>query len=202
MGHPLPVGLDVRHYEITFDLESETSSATSPQTIPVLLPHEMANAIFKMSGVQFQKSFLQGDRSSCWAFWDNLHKHFPSLPTAAESPDVLSMTLPIMYHVDGAEVHKNSEHYQFSWSSFFGGGDVWDFKFLIVPIPHWRMTKASNKKNVFKELSTFHVAAPAHPETMRERIDLMWGSMQKGRRLAGIVVPRAGERKGESEEGQ
>ena len=118
--------MDIEPYYITLNLESETSVATHEETIPILLPFEMAHAIHQKSRVQFQRSFLQGDGESCVAFWKKLHEHFPSLPTAAKSNNELSMTLPIMYHVDGAEVHRNSEHYQFSWSSFFGGGDAWD----------------------------------------------------------------------------
>eukprot|EP00959_Pyramimonas_sp_CCMP1952_P123107 2573687-Pyramimonas_sp.AAC.1 len=63
----------------------------------------MAHAVRECSRVQFQKTFLQCDENACLRFWANLHGHMPYLPTTELSDDELRRTIPILYHVDGAE---------------------------------------------------------------------------------------------------
>ena len=84
------------------------------------------------------------------------------MPWGREHPEVrrrgpqeLAKLLPIAYHVDGAEIHRNSEHYIWSWKSLLANGDVWGTKFLLLAIPHSKMRKAPTKRAVFKHVTEF-----------------------------------------------
>ena len=130
-----------------------------PVAVPMLIPYEVMHAVWEHSREQFHASFLPANAGEgCLQFWQRALQ----LPwgqrhagLSGKAPAELERTIPILYHVDGAELHRNSEHYIWSSQSLFGSGDVWEFKFLMASIPHARMRLPSTKKAVFARLTKF-----------------------------------------------
>jgi hypothetical protein len=60
----------------------------------------------------------------------------------------------VVWHVDGAEIHRNSEHYIWSSQSFMAPAtNVWDTKYVFCTIPHRLMRTERTKKHVLVELA-------------------------------------------------
>jgi hypothetical protein len=121
----------------------------------VLLPHEVAHAIAALSAAQFQRSFLGEHQHDVAPFWEwaatqSWGRAHPALSLVPE--EERHHLLPIMWFCDGCEVHNASEHVVWSWSSFFGIGDVWDCKFIFASLPSRRMRLKSTKARVHTEL--------------------------------------------------
>ena len=55
----------------------------------------------------------------------------------AQSDDYLGSCIPIMWHLDGVEFHRNQEVLVYSWSSVLAaGGDIWHTKFPLLILPY------------------------------------------------------------------
>jgi hypothetical protein len=152
------LGLSVEPYWVRLRVEQLRTFQLEWVDIPILLPFELAHAILHISPTKFQTSFL-GDNGGAalaefwqWAetqtSWGRAHPALCS-PQADLPRDRL---LPVMWFVDGCEVHNASEHVVWSWSSFFGGGDIWDCKFLFASLPSRRMRSKSTQALVHSEL--------------------------------------------------
>ena len=57
--------------------------------------------------------------------------------------------------MDGGEIHRNAEHYVFSWQSGVAEGDVWDIKFVMLLVKHCMVRKSATRRRAFKEIVRF-----------------------------------------------
>lgn len=90
-----------------------------PQTVAVLLPHEMLHALSEHQFVF--NSVILGNMSSesRVAFW----QHAGTLDPWKGNPGLklpLDRLLPLTLHGDGAEMFTDDEFFVYSWSSTFG----------------------------------------------------------------------------------
>ena len=71
--------------------------------------------------------------------------------------DELSRLIPLVYHADGAEIHRNDEHYIWSFASMLvpAGADVWDVKFPITTLRQRHMRENSTKKALLADIARF-----------------------------------------------
>jgi hypothetical protein len=69
-------------------------------------------------------------------------------------PQHFATTIPVIWHVDGAEFHRNSEFYIWSWSNLlgFGDSDVWNVKFPFACIPQMCMRDSAARDLVMTEI--------------------------------------------------
>lgn len=143
-GHPERGGM--KSFRIVIKLSVSyvpTSTDVQEIQVPVLLPHEVLHAIACAGAVQVSKS-LTGtfDRPAIREFWTHVRqleewKNHPLF--ASSTSEELGCTIPLIFHVDGAEFYTNSEYLVWSFSSALSSGDVWDIKFPMVVLPHSAM---------------------------------------------------------------
>ena len=158
-------GFHLEPYFLTLDLDEPGQLELKRQQVPVLIPYEITDAIWKYSERQFRISFLDAaSENAAGTFWEHARSQewglrHPEVQrragAGATSGQGLDRLLPVVYHVDGAEIHRNSEHYIWSWQSLLSKGNVWDTKFLLVAIPHAKMRRQSTKRGVFKQVTEF-----------------------------------------------
>ena len=142
------------------------SGAVHDVRVPTYPPHEMLHAIWSFSEAVFESSFLDEglDTTLCefWKFflkgpWGCRHERYHGSPDSE-----LGSLLPIVWHIDGAEFHRNCEFYIWSWSSLVADGDndVWNVKYPFCVIPHIMMRDPAVKNQVMREMA--HVMGWSH----------------------------------------
>jgi hypothetical protein len=94
----------------------------SPRTVavPVLAPHTVIGGILKAGGLQTAVSLTgPGGVDGLRKWWDQAMSQpwvQPLLPLLPE-PAHLGTCIPLVFHEDGAEMHRNAEYYIWSWRS-------------------------------------------------------------------------------------
>ena len=103
----------------------------------MLLPHEFLHAILLAGPDQICDSLTGGLTGTAIAeFWQHLKQHqewcnHPALHSGLS----FELLLPLIWHIDGAEVYNNAEYITWSYQSHFAKGDIWDRKLLWLIIP-------------------------------------------------------------------
>jgi hypothetical protein len=107
--------------------------------VPILAPHEMLAAIHGAGSLNFVSHFLgHHGEEGCNLFWKNAiragwGRHHPALAHGGS----LETLIPVMFHVDGAEVYSNNEYYLWSWNSPLSSENVFDVKIPFLLLEHW-----------------------------------------------------------------
>lgn len=125
--------------------------------LPCLIPYETFHAIHAQGPAQFQKSVIGGDGDLA-EFWNCAlreewaQKH----PTVAcfDSSCLVGLT----WHLDGGEVHRNSEFYFFNVGTLHAQAfrsHSLDARFLVLGIPHLVMKLPGVKKQAMKLMADF-----------------------------------------------
>lgn len=143
----------------TLNIELELPEYLQPQMVKVgALPiHEFIAALSSAGPLTFQTSLLgAGGESAVEAFWRHAmnmscYKQHPALQDPCRHPHMI----PLVFHVDGAEVYTNQEFYFWQWSSLLAKGSVFDTKFPILCVPHACMKKNRIKQAVMKHVADF-----------------------------------------------
>ena len=104
---------------------------------------EFLHCMWHLDQEQFRLSFLSDDVSpiAFWRFYLSQSWGVGHPIASAISEAERKHTLPILWHVDGAQIHNDSEYYIFSWQSFLSSGDVWNVKFPLCLLPHVLMNE-------------------------------------------------------------
>ena len=119
-------------------------------------PHELLHALWRAGEHVFIGSLLGEEGPDLAADFWNVALEAPwyqSHPGISDAK-ARSRTLPIFYHVDGAEVFNNTEYYFWSWSCLARGPSL-DVKFPIMGIPAACMVKKDVKKDVIDKVTHF-----------------------------------------------
>lgn len=135
-------GFQVDPYFVTFNLANPAGVGTVPLSVPILLPHELLGQIWAAGDMAWSASVL--GPTGCQGVAE-LWRHLKNLPDFTTHPhvlgsrgdqDALGRGIPVLFHVDGAEVYRNVEYHIWSWgSALTDAGDVLDRKLPIVMIP-------------------------------------------------------------------
>ena len=106
--------------------------------VHVIEPHYLLHHIYKHSPAQFEASFTDlGNEDALLEFWQlyleqpcgKYHKFAKSC-----TPEELRCLLPLIWHVDGAEVHRNIEYHFWTYMSVVASGNIWDIKFPLTAV--------------------------------------------------------------------
>eukprot|EP00969_Alexandrium_andersonii_P359435 15453209-Alexandrium_andersonii.AAC.1 len=103
---------------ITLHLATGDDNTVRPVKWPVLSIHKMAHALWRAGADQWQVSMLgEGGAAGVAEYWahalnEDWTNDFPELRAAGHPA---SEFLPVYVHIDGAEVHTNSEMTIWSW---------------------------------------------------------------------------------------
>jgi hypothetical protein len=107
--------------------------------IPIIPMYEMGQNLYDAGDTQFLVSLLgDGGEPGVERFWKEAMADDWARLHPAVGPSVKNK-LPVTIHVDGAEVHRNSEYYFFNWGSILSqasGTHSLDARFLLCAIPH------------------------------------------------------------------
>ena len=143
----------VEPYMISVPLQSPGDLVPEECLLPCLLPHEVIHALWQSGWQQFQISLLgPGGPSSLVEYWrwsrqQEWGVRHPALVGKSESQ--LSRMLPLMLHVDGAEVFRNNEFYIICFRSPLAEGAPFDIIFPFMMVRHSHMNDPTVKKQVF-----------------------------------------------------
>ncbi|CAK9059150.1 Uncharacterized protein SCF082_LOCUS31390 [Durusdinium trenchii] len=141
-------GCRLEAFKVPFLLCVPGKEALSEVQVPILLPHEIIDALWQAGPFQFQRSMTGAkDHKSIEAFWEHCAtlEEWRDHPCLKRPSITRSRLLPIVLHVDGAEFYSNSEYMVWSMGSVFAEGHVWDIKFPCVCIPHALMHNVKEK---------------------------------------------------------
>ena len=122
--------------------------------LPCLLPHEIIHGLHAAGSQQFQISMMGPEGpAGLLAYW----KWAKTLEWGQEHPalqgktdEQLSRLIPLMLHVDGAEIFRNSEFYIFSFRSPLAEGAPYDIIFPFLLARHSHMHDVACKNRVFE----------------------------------------------------
>ena len=104
-------------------------------------------------------SLGDGDDSALldfWKFW--LDKPWSVRHTflKAQPDNHLATTIPIAWHVDGAEIHRNQEVLVYSWSSLLAaGGEIWHVKFPLLLLQYKYIHNKETRERVQDEITRY-----------------------------------------------
>ena len=152
------LGRPVQPYYLHLKLESNTSFELEDVDVPVIPPYEFAHILMHFDEAQFRRSFLDPEGPSCLEFWTyakTTEWGKAHIALQGASDEKLSKMLPIVWHMDGFEVHSNAEHYAWSCESILSSSDLWECKLPVAIIPHRRMQLKQTRKKVFKVMAEF-----------------------------------------------
>lgn len=62
------------------------------------------------------------------------------------------LKVPLLFHVDGAEMYTNNEFYVWSMRSFMAQGNLWDIKFPLMILQHSCMTDKAVKDAILSTI--------------------------------------------------
>jgi hypothetical protein len=99
----------------------------------------------------FNKTLGDPDGSNRQAFWEWASSHDWGTEITSKLPRHIWRDLwPILFHIDGAEQHRNTEHHIWSWQSYFAKGSIWLVKILLTSIPN-QMVLSKGLLDMFTE---------------------------------------------------
>lgn len=89
-------------------------------------------------------------------FWEaalreDRYKGHPALQPSGAT----DCTVPLSFHVDGAEVYADTEFYFWSWGSMLAHGSCFDTRFPIAAVPYVAIRTAAVKQAVSDEIARF-----------------------------------------------
>ena len=129
--------------------------------MPILIPYEICHALYEQGPEQFQISVL-GDEGDAGLrdFWKHAMKerHFSEHAVVARNQYRVDKLVPLTYHMDGAEVHRNSEYYYVTMGSPITQASqthCLDIKFCLVALSHLLMKIPGVMQKVMDLLGEF-----------------------------------------------
>ena len=140
--------VDLDPYTIYIDLVPPDSDDVRPFPVSILPPHELFHCIAAAGPMQKQLSLVgQAGPEGLKAYWEfSLSQEWgqahPALVDRSDS--ALSSLVPLLFHIDGGEIYRNSEFHVVSFRSHTCPYDcnVFDLKFPCCILPHaWMPTK-------------------------------------------------------------
>ena len=147
-------------YHLKLDLHMPDMVDPVEVQIPVLIPFEVMRSLYLQGSPQFTVSIL-GDRGQAGLdmFWENaLRERWAQLHPTVLAGHTPGNLIPITWHMDGAEVHRNSEFYFYSFGSLLAQASqshALDCKFHCAAVPHGIMRHPGTKAKVVKLLADF-----------------------------------------------
>ena len=140
-------------YALKFELELPDDAEPVDVDIHVLNPFDICHSLYIQGPAQFEKSMIGGGgRKGIIEFWQNAlrEKWAKNHPFIIRNLYMIELLFPVTYHLDGAEVHRNSEMMFFSLGNplvQYGQTNSLDAKFCLVAISHelWKVPGAKRK---------------------------------------------------------
>ena len=149
-------GGNVEPYFLKLQVEQTSQPGLHEELVPVLPVHEVFHSIRAAGVQQFAASFLGPDGLEGLA---NYWKHVLATPWGKSHPDLrggADKAIPVTYHYDGAEMHRNVEFNVWSFSSATADGIAsLDSKLLMMTVEAVRMKAASTKRGVHDEVCRY-----------------------------------------------
>ena len=142
-------GFDFDLHELHIDLVMQDGLPPETLKLPVLPPHQVLRAVATAGAPHWSNSILgpMGDNalSRYWELqlrqsWGQKHPHLDG---------DLKRKIPIVWHVDGADVFSNSEFVIWSWASATSHADSLESKFLLCMVPWEYMQTKAQKRAVY-----------------------------------------------------
>jgi len=112
-------------------------------------------SLWRAGFLQFRVSLLgKHGNPALHSFWTEMKKH----PFGRDHPGLrdknVTMVIPLLIHIDGAEIYTNSEFYVLQFSSVMAvDANVLDTKFPCIKIPHALMRDKEVKAAVMRRLA-------------------------------------------------
>ena len=150
--HPVKVDPYMLRLEIKRPHPGPAGEHTAQLQLPCIMPHELLHVLHEHGCME--ALMCPGGTSTLDDFWQNASKFewglvHPQLPDSAR-------LLPVIWHNDGVEVHKNQEHIVFSWGSLLGTSThVLDRKFLLTSLPYKHVRDRAWRTSAFSEIARF-----------------------------------------------
>lgn len=126
-----------------------------PQTVAVLLPHELIHALSEHE-FMFNSTMLGNmDAASRVGFWRHLQTLTPwKAHPGFELP--LDRLIPLTIFGDGAEMHADDEYFIYSFASLFGSQgliqDIIQIQFPVMAIPErWMRSEGEPRSNIHSD---------------------------------------------------
>ena len=152
----------VEPYYLDVKLEMKDEKGVAEDTtLPVFIPWELEHGMWLASKEQFGVSFMGVDGHAglaefwAWAKTQPFGKAHEVLQKLWSCNLALMFLLPVLIHMDGAELFNKSEFYIWSWSVLGAIGSVWDIKMLIGVVPHKKVKCAKVRAAVFTVFAKF-----------------------------------------------
>ena len=144
----------LKTYDLPLQLWNPGTGRVEMTAMPVLCPHEVANALYQKSPLIFRKCMLgDEDTDSIVEWWDSTlgeawSRGHPALASPADFPQCI----PVYLHYDGVESFRDQEAHVFSWGSVLGCGRVWERKFLMAVVHEVQVPTAELREAAFDEI--------------------------------------------------
>ena len=149
-------GVHIDPYNLWVDVQLPEQVDVVPIAVPCLLVYEVMNAVAEAGTMQAAMSLLgPAGHRGVQEFWEAAMlepwgKRHPALDPQGTCVQDLRKLIPTWWHVDGAEIFRNSEFVTWSWCSAVAESlNVWDYKFLYCLLPALLM----QMKPVFKRIN-------------------------------------------------
>ena len=143
-------GLEVEPYWITLELED--GDRVVPTKVPTLPPHMVMHYLSCAGPQQFAVSMLGPDGPQALCEWWEAMRRIPGSRAHLVDPE---SCVPVLFHVDGAEVNNSEEVIWWSWRSAVTSGNVHDVKHLICGVPMAKMRQKAVRKRVLRDIAAF-----------------------------------------------
>ena len=118
-------GLDIKPYQIELDAV-DFDGTTRKLKFDIVAPHDYLRAAYMCGEIAWQASMLgEHTREDCLHFWENmLQQPFGCTHPIVRHTEHMEMTIPLVFHVDGAESFRQVEAVIWSMSSIMSGSNV------------------------------------------------------------------------------
>ena len=131
----------------------DSNGQHQPAEIPILLPHEMVDAVYNASKLDFEtRLFGEGGRDACADFWERsreqtwFHRHSARRHILREP----SNAVPVRLHGDDAPTFKSTGIFVLQWCSVLCRLASWLSRFLIMCVPTSNMIEHVTLEPVFE----------------------------------------------------
>lgn len=133
-------GVELQPHTLQVPLRVGPGGASVNVGVPILAPHELLAATHAAGPPNFIHSLLGPDgKDGVMSFWHHAQSvEWLRGHPALEEGDP-SKLIPLVTHVDGAEIYQNSEYVLWSMQALLSQGSAYDVKFPLVLLRHFHI---------------------------------------------------------------
>lgn len=146
-------GFELEPYFIDLPLAHLRSGATTMR-VPIILPAEVMKVVHDTGGTRWQEAMI-GQRADGHCpldvFWRNASRQ-PWFKLHPHLRGGFQKTIPMVWHVDGAEFRTERELLVFSWCSPLTRGNTWSTRFVFAVLPMHLVGHGDQQRRVITAL--------------------------------------------------